>query len=311
MKERILNGLQGEAVDKLVALSIDHLLSMQAADFVDPASLASTIAATLRHGAESGASEAWFRERIEAAMSTVPSGSLRERIPEEITGPMHKAVSLPYTPNRAMVGRLLEHGAVESLLRELLVGALQGFARRLRPAVPGAERATSRLRSLKRVGEGMLGGLGAEIERQAEQKARDFVDSILASVVAEAADDLCDPGKADSYGRFRGHLLDQALDTPIKDWSAELSKIDIDLLISTANASARALCARPNLEAEVQALIEGALRMMGDQSLGQILEEADMSNDWRTEAESRASSVVRTLASTDAFEEWLDELLAD
>ena len=74
--------------------------------------------------------------------------------------------------------------------------------------------------SLKRVSEGMLGGLGAEIERQAEQKAKDFVDTILSSVVAQAADDLCDPDKAEDYGRFRAHLLDQLLDTPLAEAQA-------------------------------------------------------------------------------------------
>jgi hypothetical protein len=311
MKDRILNGLQGEGADALVTLAIDHLLAMNASEFVDPASLASTAVATFRHSAQSGQADAWIRSQIDAATSAAPSGSLRDHLPNEITRSLRDTIALPVTPNRAMVGRLIEHGAVESLLRNLLVSALQGFAKRLRPSVPGAEKATTRLRSLKRVGEGMLGGLGAELERQAEQKAKDFVDSILSSVIAQAADDLCDPAKAETYGRFRGHILDQLLDTPLEDWRNEIEKLDTELLISTANASARALADRPNLEQEVQEVIEHALKSMGDQSLGAILQDADVSDDWRTEAETRASSIVRSIASSEAFDGWLDALLSD
>ena len=173
-------------------------------------------------------------------------------------------------PDRALVGRLVEHGAIEDLLRELLVGALQGFVKRLRPAVPGSDRAVGRLRSLKRVSEGMLGGLGAEIERQAEQKAKDFVDSILSSVVAQAADDLCDPAKAEDYGRFRAHLLDQLLDTPLEDLKREADKLDTDTVVDTVVEMAGAIAESDQLEGQISGMITVGLEAIGDQSAGQL-----------------------------------------
>jgi len=311
VKQRIIDGLQKDAGASLVALAIDHILSLPASQLIDPHSLAKTAVSTLRHGAESGQTEAWIRGQIELAKASVPDGTLRSRMPAELIAPLREAIVLPVTPNRAIVGRLIEHGAVENLLRELLVGALQGFAKRIRPQVPGAEKATSRLRSLKRVGEGMLGGLGAEIERQAEQKARDFVDSILSSVIGQAADDLCDPAKAASYGRFRGHLLDQVLDTPLQDLSIEINKMDTDALLATSTAAACAMAERPGLEAELSALFSDALSKLEGQTLADILADADVSDDWRTEAETRATAVVHSLTATDDFSKWLDRLLAD
>jgi len=311
MIEVIRERLQGEAADTLVALAIDHLLEMPLGELIDASSLARTTAATLRQATRSDQTETWLRERIVALQATVPDGTLRDYVPEAVVPPIRDIVIRPITPDRAMVGRLIEHGAVESLLRELLVNALQGFARRLRPSVPGGDRAANRLRSLKRVGEGMLGGLGAEIERQAEQKAKDFVDSILSSVIAQAADDLCDPKKAESYGRFRGHLLDQLLETPFTDLNREFNKLDPDTLVSTAAAAARALAEREGLEGEIEAVIIVALTGIGDKTAGQILEEAGMADTWRAEVEIRAAELARSFAATDAFGTWLEQLLAD
>lgn len=311
MKDTIVRGLRGHAADTLMALAFDHVLAMNASQFINSESLARTMAATLKHSAASGQADEWIRGRIAALKTAVPAGTLGDRIPAEITAPLRETIALPVTPNREMVGRLLEHGAVENLLRELLVGAVQGFTKRLRPSVPGAERASHRLKSLKRVSEGMLGGFGAEIERQAEHKAREFVDSILATVVAQAADDLCDPTKAENYGRFRGHLWDQILETPLADWETELDKLDPEILISTANASALALAARPGLHDELKSLIEAALATLGDQTLQDMLATADVSNDWRLEAEAQAATIVRSIAETEDFSRWLDTLLSE
>jgi len=311
MIEVVRERLKGEAMDALIALAIDHLLALPAHQLIDAKSLARTTAATLRQGTRSEQTETWLRERIVALQAKVPDGTLGDYVPGRVVQPIRDIVVRPITPDRAMVGRLIEHGAVENLLRELLVNALQGFARRLRPSVPGGERAANRLRSLKRVGEGMLGGLGAEIERQAEQKAKDFVDSILSSVIAQAADDLCDPKKAESYGRFRGHLLDQLMNTPFSDLNREFNKIDPETLVSTAAATARALSERSGLEGEIETLITAAIAGIGDKTAGQILAEAGMADAWRGSVEIRAAELARSFTATDAFGAWLEQLLTN
>ena len=157
----------------------------------------------------------------------------------------------------------------------------------------------------------MLGGLGAEIERQAEQKAKEFVDSILASVVTQAADNLCDPAKAETYGRFRGHILDQVLDTPISELSNEIDKLDPEALVSTAAATFRALSERENLTAEITHLIESALATLEKKSAGELLEEAGIVDSWRKDAEAQVSTIARGFIATPGFQGWLEELLRE
>jgi len=307
VRARLLDG----ATDELVKLAFDHILSLPFKTLVNPRSLAQQFSATLNQVAHSEQTETWLRDHIDQLRAQIPEGTLRDHIPDGVIKPIKQAISKPVTPDRDMVGRLIEHGAVESLLRELLVGALQGFASRLKPSVPGSERATSRLKSLKRVSEGMLGGLGAEIERQAEQKAKDFVDSILASVVAQAADDLCDPKKADSYGRFRSHIFDQLLETPLADLNQELNKLDPDTWVTTSAAMAQSLAKRDNIHQEIEDIINYSMTTLGEKTAAEVLDEAGIDDTWRAEAEKQCTVLANDFIATEAFGTWLNTLLTD
>ena len=311
MSTPTLAKLQGPALDALTHLALDHLIEMPLNQLIDAPSLARQIVITLRATADSTQTEQWLRNQIEATTRHVPEGTVRDHSPSDVVAPIRAAIAHPATPDREMVGRLLEHGAVENLLRDLLVSALQGFTAKIRPSIPGSERTHSRLGRLKRASESMLGGLGAEIERQAEQKARDFVDSILSSVVAQTADNLCDPNKAEGYGRFRGHLFDQFLDTPLSDLNRELAKIDPDTLVGTASATIKALASRPEIETEITELIVLGLSQIGDQTAAEILAEAGVDDTWRPELETRLTTLARGFTATPAFEGWLNALLQD
>jgi len=311
VKTQVMERLEAGGLEQLTGLAIDHLLSVPLASLVNPEILASQIAINWRQTARSEQSHAWVRAHVVRLREATPSGRLRDHIAPGLVTPLQEAIRKPVVPNRAMVGRLVEHGAVEDLLRELLVGALQGFAKRLRPAVPGSDRAVGRLRSLKRVSEGMLGGLGAEIERQAEQKAKDFVDSILSSVVAQAADDLCDPGKAEDYGRFRAHLLDQLLDTPLEELKREADKLDTDTLVDTAVEMAGVIAESEGLENQISSIIQVGLETIGDQSAAQLLEEAGIANAWRLEVEQQVNLIAKDFINTAPFQSWLEGILSE
>jgi hypothetical protein len=311
MSQKIQSRLLDGAIDDLTHLAFDHLLSQPFNTLFNADSIAHQITAAFKQISNSQKTEDWLRCHVQALQEQRPSGSLRDHVPADVVDPIKSAIQKPITPNRMMVGRLVEHGAVESLLRELLVSALQGFAGRLKPSMPGAERTSSRLRSLKRVSEGMLGGLGAEIERQAEQKAKDFVDSILASVITQAADDLCDPKKAESYGRFRAHIFEQLLDTPLDELNKEIQKLDPETWVSTSSAMAKALSERPNMESEIKEIIEFVLSNIGEKTAAEVLDEAGIEDSWRQQAEMQCSTVARGFVKSDAFGTWLEQLLKD
>jgi hypothetical protein len=133
----------------------------------------------------------------------------------------------------------------------------------------------------------------------------------LASVVAQAADDLCDPAKAETYGRFRGHIVDQVLDTPMAELAGEIDKLDPEALVSTSAAALRALSERDNLTTEVTGIIDSAVSKLEKKSAGELLEEAGIADSWRKDIESQVGTIARGFIATPAFQTWLDDLLRD
>ena len=309
MSDTVFERLQGDATPALVGLVVDHLLAQPVEDLIDPDTLASQIVAALEQVSESEQTEAWFREQVDQIRTKVPDDVLRDTIPEDMVTPLRNAIMHPFVPDRAIVGRLMGHGAIEALLRTLLVGSLQSFAQRIRPAVPGSS--GRRLKSLKRMGEGVLGGLGQEIERQAEQRVKDFVDTILGQVLGQAADHLCDPRHAETYGRFRGHMLDQILDTPLSDLQHEVEKLDPDALVSSCTAAARGLANRDGFEDEIAGHVRTILDGLDGKSMGDFLQEAGIAPNWREKVETQLAKQAKGFMQTPGFKDWLSALLDD
>jgi hypothetical protein len=305
MSERVIARLDDGALAKLVDLACDHLLDQPLHALVDAEWAAARIVEGMRSWSASEQNEAWLRAQIASLRARTPEGSLRTHLPNEITEPLERLVQRPYVPDRAIIGRLLGHKTVEALVRELLVGTLHSFAQRLKPSVPRS----SRLRSLKRVGDGVLGGLGQVLEGQAESRVRDFVDTVMAQVMAQIADHICNPGHADAFGRFRHHLIAQLLDTDLADLDRELEKLDPDDLVHTTAAAVRALAHREGLQAEIVEICQSVLDESGDTPLRAHLDEAGIADAWHTEARSRITQSAAAFVQTDAFRAWLDGVL--
>ena len=307
MTETVLTRLEGGALARLVDLTSDHILDQPLSLLVDVPWVAERVTEGLAAWSQSDQTEIWIRDRVTELREKTPQGRLGDHIPAEVSDPLKALVERPFVPDRAIIGRLLGHRAVESLVRELLIGTLQSFAQRLKPSVPSS----SRLRGLKRVGDGVLGGLGSVLEGQAESRVRDFVDTVMSQVMNQIADYICNPNNADAFGRFRGHLLAQVLETPLSDLDRELDKLDPDDLVKTGTAIARALSAREGLHDEIVQVIQAVVDEAGDTSLREHLAQAGVKDEWHTEVRSKITLSAQAFIATDEFKQWLDEVLAE
>ena len=307
MTDQVLQRLHDGALAELVDLASDHILDQPVHALVDVDWVSARIVQGLETWSQSDQTEAWFRDRIEQLREHTPDGQLGEHIPSDVSEPILDLIERPFVPDRAIIGRLLGHRAVESLVREMLIGTLQSFAQRLKPSVPGG----SRLRSLKRVGDGVLGGLGQVLEGQAESRVRDFVDTVMAQVMGQIADYICNPSNAEAFGRFRGHLIRQVLETPMADIDKEIDKLNPDDLVKTATAITRSLTARDDLQDEVRAIIQSLIDEAGDAPLRAHLADAGVAEDWHTEVRQVITMSAAGFIQTDAFRGWLEGLLAE
>jgi hypothetical protein len=134
--ELLLRRLENGGLESLATLTIDHLLARPVAELVDPEWVARQVVLALEAVSAGPETEQWLAKRIADLRETVPAGTVGDRMPDEIRRPLRDVVGRPYLPDRVLVGRLLDHAAMQRLLRDVLVGALRGFVAKLKAPVP-------------------------------------------------------------------------------------------------------------------------------------------------------------------------------
>jgi hypothetical protein len=309
----VLARLESGGLESLAKVVVDHLLACPIDELLDPHWAARQVVLTLESVSAGPHTADWLRRRIAEVRKQVPEGTVRTRIPAEVVTPLRDVVGRTYRPDRALVGRLLDHEAMRRLLKDVLVGALEGFVRKIR--LPAAGASATKLNKLKALGEralhdSVLGGLSQELERQAQARIRDFVEDAVHSVVEQVADHVASAEHAQRYGLFRVHVVDALLDTELEVFARELDKLQPDDLVATGAAGARALAHRAGFQTEVEGVLRAAMTAAGGRSLGAILTEAGIDAGWRSEVEAQLVARGRALLETAPFRAWLTTILA-
>jgi hypothetical protein len=295
--------LRDGGADRLADLLLDDLLDRPVADLVDARWLADRLVVALRSTAADPRVEEWLRSRVADLRARVPSGP--PVVPAAIRAPLGELVRRPYVPDRALVGRLVDHDTARLLLKNLFQDLLVAFARRLKPITPKSPLPS--FGRLQKIGEGMLGAVGHELELQLEHKAREFTDQAVQKLVDKMADHLCNPALAAEYGAWRAYGLDVLCETDSHVLAGEVEKLDPESLIATGAALVRAIAARDELVGEVENVLEAAMAGAGDRSaralLGGVEEHGlELVRDLLRQ---RARAVIET----ERFAQWFDEII--
>jgi hypothetical protein len=157
-----------------------------------------------------------------------------------------------------------------------------------------------------------MGVVGQEVERQLEDRAREFMEAGIQRLVGAVADHVCDPRFAHSYGSWRVHMLDVLLSTSQRDLAAEVEKLDPDALVSTGVAILRAFVGRPELVGEIEGILREVLVQAGGRSLREMLLEAgsqELTDQGLTVLRDLLRQRTRAVVETPAFALWWDEMV--
>lgn len=327
-RDAILARLRDGMVEELADLVVDHVLDSPVTDLVDPGWMAGQVVHGLQAATASPRTEAWLRDQVHGLRERVPDGRVGDHVPAEIADPLRTVLARPVVFDQALVGRLLDHEAARGLVKDLLRGSLDSFTKRLRslsaavPAPPpAASRGLGRLKALsqgvKTVGEGVLGGLGRELEERSGQRISEFLDASLSAAMAQVADHLTNPRHAAAYGAYRVHVLDTLLTTDNSLLNSELEKLDPDSLVATGAAAARAVAHREGLREELTGAFRAAIEEAGDQTLRGFLAETGIEEAagtgidavWRKELQAQIVRQADAFIQAKGFADWLLRLL--
>ncbi|MEO7094063.1 MAG: hypothetical protein ABI175_12490, partial [Polyangiales bacterium] len=147
------------------------------------------------------------RERL-LARGKASKLTLAAWIPEPLVEPIADLIGAPIPLPPKMIDELVASEEVRDEVRAMLSDALSGF---IKKATGGGGEKTGSLRDVLgrgartfgAVGKGLLGGLGDELQKQMQERVRDFVDSSVAALQERIATKLKSEATTKSLAKRR------------------------------------------------------------------------------------------------------------
>ena len=318
---------KGSASVELAGVIVDDLLARPLRELVQPQDVAERSMELLAGLAEADEIEAMVVDRLDRWLDhmTAEEGTLRDWTPGSAPQRLRELVAAARASDPDATLKMLDHEAMRGLVRKVLRETLSNFVKRLKSPVSDnrllsgvrkrasdvrkrAGRFTSAPRKLVGgLGEGMMGAVSDEMERQMQRRVGDFVDQAVGGVMRRIADHVTDPSHQEQFGEMGAAVVDITLDTPSRDAAAYLAGIDRDALAAFVRAEAAGLVGSELLRERIELLCEDELT--GEPTLGEYLDRRNILEPWRDWAVAVVADRTRALVATDAFEAWFVAVL--
>ena len=305
---------QPEHATALAQVLLDLVLATPVREFIDPTRIVPAFVAGLRASVLAAAPErvaAMVSERQRRA--TARPGPLAERLPPELVRVLQTALRRPFTPGREIVRAAVDHVAMRTLVRTILHTTLLDFSTRLRSAMPDtAWIPGAGIRSkLMGVAKGVASAVGAEVERQLEDRVRSFVDGALGRAIDMIVERASDPRFASDMASWRGDAVGSILGLPESVFLAERRKLDPHHLVADLHAAATAVARWDRLPVEATVVLQSLVDELQQTTVGALLAGTGLADAWRAPLTTEMEHHLHRLFVDPGFAGWLEHLLTD
>lgn len=211
-------------------------------------------------------------------------GTVRSLLPPPVIELLTALLSRSYVLPRPLLIALLSRPPLRRLSRELMIGTLLDYSRKVRTQVGEASQtrggmlgrlATEAVKkstsAIGSIAPGMTAAVSDELERQFRTRSSEFADSAVDDLAQRIATILTDPTRQHEHRELARSLLDFALDLPVKTLQEELTKLDPLALSALVRKSLHTWLQRPESEAELLHLSQQLLHVLPELSLTDIL----------------------------------------
>ncbi|AKF04150.1 hypothetical protein DB32_001299 [Sandaracinus amylolyticus] len=285
-------------------------------------------------------------EKVERALTTVARPAMdRQRaalaakgdtlgayLPEGASVLLDDIAAGTRPPRGEWAQKLVDPAHVRELLAPVLQDTLLAFARKL-PMVGGggggatesggaskllgglarglAQGAGERAAKIADLGRGVLGGLGAEMEKRIGTAAKDFSQSAFEPLRGAFEERLASEEGRAILTKMRRRAIDVLLDAKVSELLDDLDaapRAPVDRLIARTVAHD---VARPEVQALLRAEVEAFLAAREGWTVRQLLDEWGVTAQAVDEAKRFGETVARAAVKEEAFGEWLRALIAE
>lgn len=328
---RLLDPAQPQ-LQQLARLVVEEAASTPIRDIAEPRWIASQIATALQALTRGPAARDWLAARMEEGVDRAKqhSAELGTWMPREVDTPLRQLLRQPYTPDEALVYRLIDQPATHALVREVLEGTLTRFARKLR-SLEGSSLGKLRAAASKtgkglfgrvKSSQGLQGGLGGlaenlvgsvaeEFEAQLEHRVREFVGRATGEAIRTIAAHLANPELASAHAELRVGVLDALLSTPLSQLGAEATKLEPEELLDVILAALRGEAQQEAFIDRTAERVEAVLAEAGEGTLGAWLDEVGLRDMWVDSSATLVHDRLRAVVRTASFEAWWERLHAE
>lgn len=227
--------------------------------------------------------------RLQDSLRRVPT--LRALLPADAVLLLQELARTPYVPDRSLLVALLSRPPFRRLNRELMLGTLVDYSRRIRSTLadPNAGRNLGMLGRLATqavqrgtaavgaVASGVASVVTDELERQMQRRAAEFAEGAVDELVGRLANTLTDPTRAAEHAELKLALLDFALELRGEALAAELSRAQPLRLAGTLRTALLSWLDRPAAASELSAALSWVYaqdlggKPWGDHTLRELL----------------------------------------
>jgi hypothetical protein len=223
-------------------------------------------------------------------------GAIGQAIPPAVIQLLRELLRRPYMPDRQIVLGLLGRPPLRALTRELMVGTLLDYGRKLRaggaePPAPGQKApppkggfsALGRLASeavrkgsavAMAVAPGVTSAVSDEFERQMQRRAAEFTDGAVDDLMQRAATTITDPQHRAEQTDLKLALLDYVLTLRGPVLAQEIERIEPHAVSELVRVAALSWFERETAEAELVALFHKIREQAPNQTISALLSEA-------------------------------------
>lgn len=262
-------------------------------------------------------------ERVAAEVASLQSRwreqphTLGEMLPRPLRAGLLDLVATPWSPSEALVLELMDHPAARQLMREVLQGALERFAGRLKRLDEGmlgglGGRAARRGKglfsgvagTLGSLADGVAGAVREELSGAVEERIRSSLGTATEQGLQSVARFLADPAQAEAVGSMRARMVEHLLDLPPERWADEASSIAFEDMARDLQRALHAASQDGSLEEATRRGVMWALELHGEESIGAVLDRFELRGVVHASLEPWLTRRLAKVTARDDFRAW-------
>jgi hypothetical protein len=226
-------------------------------------------------------------------------------LPDAARDAIATLLGMPAPIPRPLVDKVVADEHVRESARAMLHETMTSFIHKAFAVTPGGRGLRGMIGLGARAAGGLFGGLGDELQRQLEERVRDFVDGGVQMMQQRVAQKLVSEDTARLLGKRRRAIFLDLLKRPESDSARVVKRVPWMAIEALVPSLVTHNLARPELRAAVRAELEAVVAELSTQTIGELLDELGLREIVREGARTQFVPLARAFLASPHFQRTL------